>query len=139
MFQIERQTFVEVIRGHILQLVAFVMGCVVQQHADRARAFGETLNGGFQRRNVAQIDLQEVGGVMTCRLHFFHNRMGRIGVIVDEADARALCRELHHMFRPDPACPAGNQHGAAFQAGVDRKFAHGFSPPITSETPNSPA
>jgi hypothetical protein len=102
----------------VLDLVALVVGRVVQQRGDRPEARAHGGDRLLERRRVGDVGAQEQRRGGRTRREPLHQRLARRDVEVDEADASALRDELFYERRADAAGSAGDEHRAASQTGI---------------------
>ena len=125
MFQVDCDALVEIFGGDVLELVALVMGGVVDEHGDRPELGANRGDCGAERVNVG-----EVGGRVVNLLALPPNARGDglrfLLLDIDEADLRALGSEVLDNRFADAAAAAGDQHGAVLQARIDGAVFHVF-------------
>src|SRR5471030_655541 len=116
--QVDSLVVVPVFGGDVGDLMAVVVGGVVDQDVDGAVLLRDAGEGGRQRIEVGQVAVVEGGWYRRAAQIVFELARGVVGD-VDEEDVGALFGEGVDQGRADAGAAAGDHHALAGQAGVD--------------------
>ena len=116
-----RFTFIalsQIVRRHRVDVVAVVVGGVVDEHGDRSELGARRRAiAAAQRVDVGQVAVQEQRPVPALA-ELGDQRLRRLGLDVDEGDLGAVAGKGAHHRGADARAAAGDEHDATGQAGI---------------------
>ena len=113
--QIDGLAFVPARFGHLFQRLPVVARGIVDEDAERTDPACSLVDGGLDRRNVAQIGLNENRGMLGMRSEPFNQRPALGFGNIDESNACALESKAFDEGSANPRSAAGNEDATPFE------------------------
>ena len=123
--EVDRHGGVPTLGCGVLDLVALVVGRVIQQHGDRAKVLAHRVDATRQGGDVGQIGQDKQRRVLRLSQALGQRGTG-LSVDVQKTNPRALSCELLDQAGAYAGSTAGNQHGSVAKAGVMGEGGHGL-------------
>ena len=128
MAKVHRHAVVPVFGRDLGDLVAVVVGGVVDQHLDRSEVGRDVFDNLAQGDDVRQITFDEFGAAGAGPGDLFDQGFGGLGRDIDEDHTRILLAEMLDDAGTDPRAAAGYENHFVFEAGIPRDRGHLMEP-----------
>ena len=125
--QVDADFPVEIVLLDLLECVPFVVGHVVQQHANVAERCGAVGDCRPERRDVGDVALEE-GRRIAAIGQLVDQTAGGIGVAADKGDLGALPCESAHEIGADAAASPDDKDDLILQRRIGGEVFHGLVP-----------